>query len=156
MLRYIKENPKNVVGLLFTVALFIFGEGILIWTIHEIGMFSSYIILPIVGTIFCLYLRKFYKDIIEKNNRIARFRNIIINLEIRAREKHTRLIENSKLLTIIISSLTSGVFVTTILICLFGYYRKKETSLIIVNNILFFIVWVTIYGGGLELINHYI
>jgi uncharacterized membrane protein len=145
---------SGLVSVILGVALFIFGEGLLISGIYFFGPIICFFVFDVAFTLFCYGIIHLYFSEEKSGNRlIQKIESWIVQKKFYLNERRLALLKYGTFFGIILSTVTVGTPITTILICLIGYRGKDAYIISALTNVLFFIVWITIYGGGIAIVN---
>ncbi len=153
MIRYIVKISGTLVAIIGSVLLVIFGEGLLISSIVLIGSIYTFCIFSIVFILLSFFILYLYQNkIISGNKIVVLTQGWIKRKEEELLRKRESFVKYGKVISTLILAVTIGPLPTTVYISLVDFPPKERIILVLTNNVLFFLVWIMIYSGGLKVI----
>lgn len=153
MIRKFIKIGGVVTSFIVTIVLFIFGESWLIASIYYIGSIRSFILFDAVFTLICfviIYL--YYKEEKSGNKIIRRIETWIEKKKNNSKGFKLKLLKYGNFLGLLFIGITAGPLPASIFIGVLGYQKKHTYLISAFINALFFLIWISIYSGGIELI----
>jgi len=153
MIRKFIKIGSAITSSIVTIILFIFGESWLIASIYYIGPIRSFIFFDVIFTFICftiIYL--YYKEEKSGNKIIYKIETWIEKKENNLSGLKLKLLKYGKLLGLLFLGITAGPLPTSIFIGVLGYQKRHTYIISAFINVLFFLIWISIYSGGIELI----
>ena len=153
MIRKIIKIGGIITSLVVTILLFVFGEGLLVGAIYLLGPILSFFIFSIIFTLLSFSIIYIYFKQEKSGNRIIRkVEKWIENKEVNLNKMKLKLLKYGKFFAIVSLGVTAGPLPTSIFIGVLGYSKQHTYLITALINILFFVIWISIYSGGIELI----
>ncbi len=155
MLRNIVKIGGIFTSFIGGIALFVFGEGILISSILFLGPLITFIIFYVFFSLITYLLINIYFNVIDhKSNIFTKIKTWIVKKENELNIKKQKFMKYGKFISVCISSITAGPIPTSIFICVLGYNIKNAYIISLISNLLFLSIWIIIYSGGIKAINY--
>ncbi|GEM_PF-4679457 len=152
MLRKVVSYTGSLAALLMAGALFVFSEGLLIYSVNEVGVVYTVIIFFIISAPICLGIHWIYESKVKKQSWLNRLDEWVRKKEKTINPKWVLFAGRSKPIAVLLFSATSGVFSTSIFVELLGFRNRIAIFLILLNVAFFYILWSLIYSGALNIV----
>lgn len=145
MWRWIVGSGASVMAIIGIIL----GESWIIALVAFLGFFWGFVALTIISVIISWIIIYIYTLVKKPGGLAQRIQNWIKKKEKNLSPTGSKLAKTSKLLGLIVSSVTVGPFITTIFIETLGYNQKQSYLLALTSSAIFSLVWSAIYSGAI-------